>query len=100
MITIRLILGYTGRQTMGTESHQEPSGVHLSNYAKEQHFCVLLAVEVHILEMNHSKLLLTNLWDMNIFCRSLTSNPGLTGPIPAEISNLAVLQILKENLIK
>jgi hypothetical protein len=38
MITIRHILGYTGRQTMGTESHQERSGVLLSNYAKEQHF--------------------------------------------------------------
>jgi hypothetical protein len=37
MITTRLI-GYAGRQTMGTESHQEPSGVLLSNYAKEQHF--------------------------------------------------------------
>ncbi len=79
---------------MGTESHQEPSGVLLSNYAKEQHFVSLLAVEVHILEMNHSKLLLTNLCYMNIFCRSLTRNPGLTGPIPQEINNLAVLQIL------
>ncbi len=38
MITTRLIIGYTGRQTMGTESHQERSGVLLSNYAKEQHF--------------------------------------------------------------
>jgi hypothetical protein len=94
MITTRLIIGYTGRQTMGTESHQEPSGVLLSNYAKEQHFVSLLAVEVHILEMNHSKLLLTNLCDMNIFCRRLTNNPGLTGPIPREIDNLTVLQIL------
>jgi hypothetical protein len=94
MITTRLIIGYTGRQTMGTESHQEPSGVLLSNYAKEQHFVSLLAVEVHILEMNHSKLLLTNLCDMNVFFRSLTRNPGLTGPIPAEIENLSSLQIL------
>jgi Leucine-rich repeat (LRR) protein len=31
---------------------------------------------------------------MNIFCRSLTNNPGLTGPIPQEINNLPVLQIL------
>ncbi len=79
---------------MGTESHQEPSGILLSNYAKEQYFVSFLAVEVHILEMNHSKLLLTNLCDMNIFCRSLTNNPGLTGPIPAEIKNCNVLQIL------
>jgi hypothetical protein len=52
MITTRVIIGYTGRQTMGTESHQEPSGVLLSNYAKEQHFVSILAVEVHISEMN------------------------------------------------
>ncbi|CAM6055326.1 unnamed protein product, partial [Sphagnum tenellum] len=30
----------------------------------------------------------------NLVILSLTRNPGLTGPIPAEISNLAVLQIL------
>ncbi len=80
---------------MGTESHQEPSEALLSEKCvKELHFCVLAAVGVHILEMNHSKLLLTNLCDVNIFCRSLTNNPGLTGPIPAEINNCNVLQIL------
>jgi hypothetical protein len=52
MITTRLIIVYTGRQTMGTESHQGPSGVLLSNYAKEQYFVSFLAVEVHNLEMN------------------------------------------------
>jgi hypothetical protein len=52
LITTRLKIGYTGRQTMGTESRQEPSGVLLSNYAKEQHFVSILAVEVHISEMN------------------------------------------------
>jgi hypothetical protein len=39
MITTRLIIGYTGRQTMGTESHQESSGVLLSEKCvKELHF--------------------------------------------------------------
>jgi hypothetical protein len=73
---------------------KNPLGYFLSNYAKEQYFVSFLAVEVHILEMNHSELLLTNLCDMNIVCRSLTNNPGLTGPIPAEIKNCKVLQIL------
>ncbi len=37
MFTTRLIIGHTGRQTMGTESHQEPSGVLLSEKCvKEQ----------------------------------------------------------------
>jgi hypothetical protein len=94
MFTTRLIIGHTGRQTMGVESHQEPSGVLLSEkYVKELHF-VSFSCWSSYFRNEPSKLLLTNLCDMNIFCRSLTNNPGLTGPIPNEINNLAVLQIL------
>ncbi len=39
MITTRLIIFHTGRQTMGIESHQEPSGLLLSEKCvTELHF--------------------------------------------------------------
>jgi hypothetical protein len=94
MFTTRLIIGHTGRQTMGIESHQETSGVLLSEKCvKELHF-VSFSCWSSYFRNEPSKFLLTNLCDMNVFCRSLTSNRGLTGPIPAEISNLGFLEIL------
>jgi hypothetical protein len=94
MFTTRLIIGHTGRQTMGIESHQETSGVLLSEKCvKELHF-VSFSCWSSYFRNEPSKFLLTNLYDMNVFGRSLTGNPGLTGPIPAEIINLGSLQIL------
>jgi hypothetical protein len=94
MLTTRLIIGHTGRQTTGIESHREPSGVLLSEKCvKELHF-VSFSCWSSYFRNEPSKLLLTNLCDMDMFCRSLTGNRGLTGPIPAEINDLTVLQIL------
>jgi hypothetical protein len=53
MFTTRRIIGHTGRQTMGIESHQETSGVLLSEKCVKSCILCPLAVGVHILEMNH-----------------------------------------------
>ncbi|CAK9882197.1 unnamed protein product, partial [Sphagnum jensenii] len=74
--------------------HQETSGVLLSEKCvKELHF-VSFSCWSSYFRNEPSKFLLTNLCDMNVFCRSLTNNPWLTGPIPAEINNLGSLEIL------
>ncbi len=71
---------------------------------KRATFCVLLAVEVHILEMNHSKLLLTNLCYVNIFLQKF--GHGTQGLLVPFLQRLVTWQfcrfckkILSNNLV-